>query len=684
MKKNITINLFGTLYAIDEDACQLLETYLNNMKNYFSRRDGGDEIADDIEHRVAELFSELREKGVEAVTIEHVRDIISRIGNPEQMDNETDDSPADASAPESEGTSANADAAADNATVRKNKKGFFSRKLYRDPDDKMIAGVMSGLCHYFGANDPLPWRILLVILAIFSFMTVSVVYLALWAIVPEAVTPEERLQLHGQPVNPTTLNEEIMRAADKAQQFVNSPRVQNSARSFFGTLGQILLFCIKLLLLLILIPLAIGGIIFTIFLIIGTFVGWNVLVSSGAVNEFFQNALLANPAIELYFWLACIAGWIAICLLLFGLLRSLLVKSPERRLSVASRVTLIVAFVLSFATSITFLVIAGGQIEHFRQEKVQSENLDIASFLSARSSGELDNWGLELLELRNVSDDGDVFHWEESIFTGEDVPVLELERDMRRYAMIAKGQKQVDLPAGDYHIEAIYKLEGKGASLFFDSADGSALVYSMTSRGYDGKGNMASLSPDELEKVYAFRNESRPLSRSSEVRERLEEWDFQRTPSFHHAGGTLTFGFTTLPEATGNVAGRSGVSDLEFYSLEIVSDGPGADAGMVVDTVVVNEPAKPAASAAKAGGNGAKAAGNGAKSGVKNAKSAVKTTKATTKTTGVTTKTTKSETPSSAFADKATQSGEKAATSADKAATFGDKAASSAAPAKSE
>ena len=82
MKKNITINLFGTLYAIDEDACQLLETYLNNMKNYFSRRDGGDEIADDIEHRVAELFSELREKGVEAVTIEHVRDIISRIGNP--------------------------------------------------------------------------------------------------------------------------------------------------------------------------------------------------------------------------------------------------------------------------------------------------------------------------------------------------------------------------------------------------------------------------------------------------------------------------------------------------------------------------------------------------------------------------------------------------------------------------
>ena len=60
MKKNITVNLFGTLYAIDDDACKLLEQYLDNMRSYFSKREGGDEITDDIEHRVAELFSELK------------------------------------------------------------------------------------------------------------------------------------------------------------------------------------------------------------------------------------------------------------------------------------------------------------------------------------------------------------------------------------------------------------------------------------------------------------------------------------------------------------------------------------------------------------------------------------------------------------------------------------------------
>ena len=68
MKKNITINLYGSLYAIDDDACQLLEQYLNNMRSYFSKRDGGDEIADDIEHRVAELFSELKAQGFEAIS----------------------------------------------------------------------------------------------------------------------------------------------------------------------------------------------------------------------------------------------------------------------------------------------------------------------------------------------------------------------------------------------------------------------------------------------------------------------------------------------------------------------------------------------------------------------------------------------------------------------------------------
>ncbi|MBL6466602.1 MAG: PspC domain-containing protein, partial [Prevotellamassilia sp.] len=157
MKKNITINMFGVLYAIDDDACQLLEQYIDNMHRYFDKREGGAEIADDIEHRVAELLSELKDQGVEAVSIEHVQQIIKRIGNPEQMDETADDAESasyDGEASESQTQSG------DDGTAGQEKNGMGARKLYRDPQDKMLGGVMSGLCRYFGCDDPLPWRIL--------------------------------------------------------------------------------------------------------------------------------------------------------------------------------------------------------------------------------------------------------------------------------------------------------------------------------------------------------------------------------------------------------------------------------------------------------------------------------------------------------------------------------------------
>ena len=86
MKKNISINIFGTIYAIDEDAYQLLDNYINGMKNYFRSEEGGEEIADDIEHRVAELLWEEKEKGMEAVSIETVKAIINKIGNAAEID----------------------------------------------------------------------------------------------------------------------------------------------------------------------------------------------------------------------------------------------------------------------------------------------------------------------------------------------------------------------------------------------------------------------------------------------------------------------------------------------------------------------------------------------------------------------------------------------------------------------
>ena len=82
MKKNITINLSGRLFQIDEDACNMLQHYVDSLRSAFGKEEGGDEIVDDIETRIAELFDELKTQGNEAINISHVKDIISRIGRP--------------------------------------------------------------------------------------------------------------------------------------------------------------------------------------------------------------------------------------------------------------------------------------------------------------------------------------------------------------------------------------------------------------------------------------------------------------------------------------------------------------------------------------------------------------------------------------------------------------------------
>ena len=204
MKKNININMFGVIYAIDEDAYELLKKYLENMRSYYSRRSGGEEIANDVESRVAELFAELKAQGIEAVTIEHVEEIIKRIGDPQQMDDEAD---------------LKSDRVMDGGYAETvENKGI--RKLYRDPDDKILGGVISGLCHYMGIDEPLIVRLIFLLLVFFSHAILVVVYAVCWALIPEAKTAEERLLMRGKRVTPNSINEELMQGVNRAKQYV--------------------------------------------------------------------------------------------------------------------------------------------------------------------------------------------------------------------------------------------------------------------------------------------------------------------------------------------------------------------------------------------------------------------------------------------------------------------------------
>ena len=232
MKRNFSINLFGTLYNIDEDAFELLKQYEDNMRHYFSHEPEGAEICNDIECRVAELLSELKAQGTEAVSIEHVQDIIRRIGDPAEWTDSAEGheqaNPADTGS-DSQGETSGEQKGILGFTARLN-----GRKLYRDPDNKVLGGVMAGLAQWSGKGDPTLWRIVLVLLLFFSFSIVGIIYLVLWAVIPEARTAEDRLRMRGEDVTPLGVSEEVMRMSEQASAKDSAQSRQSGAMGCLG------------------------------------------------------------------------------------------------------------------------------------------------------------------------------------------------------------------------------------------------------------------------------------------------------------------------------------------------------------------------------------------------------------------------------------------------------------------
>ena len=94
MKKTLTVNLGGTVFHIDEDAYQLLDKYLSNLRIHFRKEEGSDEIMDDFEMRISELLNERVRLGYEVITIEQVEEVIKRMGKPEEIFEEEEKSTA--------------------------------------------------------------------------------------------------------------------------------------------------------------------------------------------------------------------------------------------------------------------------------------------------------------------------------------------------------------------------------------------------------------------------------------------------------------------------------------------------------------------------------------------------------------------------------------------------------------
>jgi|GEM_PF-817965 len=231
MKKTININLGGQPFIIDEQAYEILHRYFEALRQKFTNESEQKEILSDIEARVAEVFAQRLGKTRAVVDEEDVVYIISLMGRPEDIAGE----------PESSTPGQDAKSTTSFSTTY---SGPVEKKFFRDPDNKKVGGVISGLCQYFGWGDPTWIRIVILVLLILSIFTslpfffpISVIYLILLIVVPEASSSAEKLQMRGQPVTIQNIEKEVRDAMTTAGNSINTIVKDGDIRSKVASTG---------------------------------------------------------------------------------------------------------------------------------------------------------------------------------------------------------------------------------------------------------------------------------------------------------------------------------------------------------------------------------------------------------------------------------------------------------------
>ena len=156
MKKTLTINIGHSIFNIEEDAYDILNRYLDSIKNYFNKIDNDLEIIKDFELRIAENFSSKVSSSKQCIDLSDVKEVIEIMGSLDDFKEIYNDT--------------------DTENVKEEKK---SNKLFRDSSNRIIAGVCSGIAEYFKI-DPIIVRVLFFIAVPLNL----IVYIIFWTGIP--------------------------------------------------------------------------------------------------------------------------------------------------------------------------------------------------------------------------------------------------------------------------------------------------------------------------------------------------------------------------------------------------------------------------------------------------------------------------------------------------------------------
>ena len=342
MKKTFNINLGGIVFHIDEDAYELLDKYLSNLRIHFCKEEGAEEIVHDMELRISELFSERLNEKKQVITLSDVEEIIAQMGKPEEL---SEDSTQD--------------------TNKYTKEEKTPKRLFRDPDNKVIGGVCSGIAAYFGWDVTI-LRILLIILAFpifwngaFIIKGIVLFYIIAWIIIPEANTATDKLSMKGMKVNVENIGKTVTDGFEKVNDYVKSDKPRSILHKIGEAIVSVVGFLVKAVL-------VIAAICFTPVLFILLVVCFSLLMAAigviGSLPAFFYHAM---PVVD---WsvvtsspvpttLVAVSGILVIGIPIVGFIHFLMSTfGGWKAMPFAARMTLLVLWLIALGVGTFFMI----------------------------------------------------------------------------------------------------------------------------------------------------------------------------------------------------------------------------------------------------------------------------------------------------------------------------------------
>ena len=200
MKKTVSVNIKGINFLIEEDAYELLQDYMDRLAKTLNKSDESTEIIEDVELRVAEICSTKINDSKTVVELEDIKEILAQLGQPSDYIDEDLENPENGEKKTEQHT-------------HEEFKTSKERRLFRDGENAVIAGVCQGVANFFKI-DVVIIRAIFIVMFLFGGFGFPL-YIIMWIIVPKAKSTIDRLRMKGIPVTVENVREEVENAAER-------------------------------------------------------------------------------------------------------------------------------------------------------------------------------------------------------------------------------------------------------------------------------------------------------------------------------------------------------------------------------------------------------------------------------------------------------------------------------------